>query len=338
MTTATEQAQEEQIRIGEENTHYDPSKDPRTNALNDIMRRRDEEIASEASPDAAPGSEPAPEPEVPAKPETPAAVEKVIKAKRGDQDVAIPEDAVLTLKVDGEEMTVTAADLVRTAQKDAAASRRLAAASERLRAADERLAEADRRLKESSRPAPAPAAPEVQAAQGDPAREVVDKLLEGDTEGAADALRRVSTGRGNATPDTDAITEKVMGEIERRSYARDVGAANKWFNTEHPDLAGDPKLRALVNQESGRLLSENPELSPRENLSQAAEAVRAWLQSRAPAKEPVVSDGLAQRRETKRLTVDRLPVANQRQAPPQEEKPQTAADAIAAMRKSRGLS
>lgn len=155
---------------------------------------------------------------------------------------------VHTVKIDGEERTVTDDELIRTYQKNAAADRRLEEATALLRQAQEQAA----------RPAPtqdpAPAAPQELQAQ---VKNVINTLFGGDEDSASEALTNLlmTNGRGGDQPTPTAPNidiDQLTVQIQERM---DIGKAFETLQSDYPDLIADPDLEMLTAMKIDRAVA-----------------------------------------------------------------------------------
>lgn len=156
----------------------------------------------------------------------------------------------LKLVVDGQEQVVPLEDLARQVSKAGAA--------------DYRLQEATRLLEEAKALAAAagkaPAKPEGEDGDAnatntktDPrakARVVVEKILDGDTDGAVEDLASM-IAPPTAALDVDAITQETEARIEKRQVL-------KSFTKDYSDVMTNPRLGRMVDEEFAEIVSKLP--------------------------------------------------------------------------------
>jgi hypothetical protein len=138
------------------------------------------------------------------------------------------------IKVNGQEVDLSEAELIERAQKVEAADRYLA---EKKREADLLLAETRLKLEQLS--VTTDVAPEV----SDEDLELVRALQVGDEYTAAKALRARLARQTTTQPaiSMDAVAAKVKDDLEHAN-------ATKWFAQEYKDVVTDPKLMMIANQ------------------------------------------------------------------------------------------
>jgi len=162
--------------------------------------------------------------------------------------VATPK--VHTLKVDGEERTVTDDELIRSYQKNAAADRRLEEATQLLRQASE---QASQMVAPAMPPVTQTEAPQELKAQ---VKSVLSKLYEGDEDSASEALAKLlQNGRGGdqptpATPNIDI--DQLTAQIQQRM---EVDKTFETIQTDYPDLIADPDLEMLTAMKINRAVA-----------------------------------------------------------------------------------
>lgn len=165
---------------------------------------------------------------------------------------AKPAPKVHTVKIDGEERTVTDDELIRTYQKNAAADRRLEEATNLLRQAQEQAAQ----LATPAQPAPNPVS-EAPAELKTQVKNVIETLFGGDEESASQALTDllVNTSRGGDQPtpaapniDIDQLTVQIQERME-------IGKAFVTLQNDYPDLIADPDLEMLTAMKIDRAVA-----------------------------------------------------------------------------------
>lgn len=272
--------------------------------------------------------------------------EQTAEAQPGETQ---PPERMVTIKVDGEERAVPESEVLehgkRALQKESAADRRLKEAAEKLQAAEARRAEVDafaRQLQaqheqiQGTRLSTQDAAELRQRARG-----FMEKLLSGDEDAAVDTLTEL-LGRGNATPDVSAMIEQATlaakNEVQRAEEVRSQeeakrahAAAKANFDSKFKEIAADPMLYRLADQETERVLADHPEWDARRDidkiLNEAGERVRKWHGQHASANKQELKRGL---RKPSSGTSGRMPATP-------EVKPKSASEVIAAQRRARGL-
>lgn len=197
---------------------------------------------------------------------------------------------MFTVKVDGEEQQVTREDLIRSYQKDAAASRRLNEATELLKQA-QNAAAANLNGQPTAQPSPQ-ADPQQDAPTDELSFDDMDfaglaeKIQLGETSEGAAALKDMVTQvvaraqqSGQQTPNLDigTMTTAVRDRIES-----DTALNN--FKTEYPEIVADDQLYAYAGQHAVEAMiedfvangaDENMVAQARANPQQAINAHRA---------------------------------------------------------------
>lgn len=252
------------------------------------VEAEDEAPVAEAAPAAAPVAE-TPVAAPPAPPAAPAP----------DLPVYLREGKFYTrLKVNGQEQEIEYAKVVATMQKHTAADQRLQHASELLRKAEEReraTRESEERLRQRLTQPSTDAGGENDEELRVVAKTVINKLLDGETEQAADDLVKMFKGRRDApTPDYAQIeqraTAKALEAIEKSDYQKDVTRGNQQFAEQYPEIMADPDLFTLADQKTVEIMREKPYLTPSQVLMEAGEAVMTKFVRRSapPAADPRV--------------------------------------------------
>ena len=284
-----------------------------------------------------------------------------LKAQAGEiptkiEDVKLETTALadpeITVVVNGKEKLVAqsrinAAGGVAAYQKSAAASEMLnqaSADSRRLREQEVQLQERERLLivREQQMNQPEKVAgPSSQDALRQIAKEYHEAILDGEMEKAGELLIQLqATPRAMVEGKNEVAAEAVRvarAEMERdRSDAADkLFEANRQdavldFQERFPDVADDPKLRAMADSETVTIQQAHPTWTPKEIINEAAQSVRKWITERTAI--PSAERKLDAKRGLGNIRGGSA-VAVTRQAPP----PQTKSNYVENLRKQRGL-
>ena len=265
-----------------------------------------------------------PEPE----PEKPAAVEKPAEpAKPETQLIDDPTKFMVKLKVDGQEIVMPLADVVRIQQKE--------------QAANKRLEEATRTLQEA-RAQPAPTKPEPEQRPEDweaTKSEFITALYSGDEKKTAAAIDKIfAVGAQKATP-TPAIdvTAAVQQELKKSA----VESALEKFRSDYSDIVSDPYLpmiadKFLADELQGAPLEALPKGEIPKVLDRAGKATRDWVASRAPKSNATTEPTTRTERTARKAMIDEIPSVTAGSGSVQE-RPETRESVLDAMRKARGL-
>ena len=180
-------------------------------------------------------------------------------------------------KVDGQESVIPVADVLRTHQKDAAASNRLREANERLAAIEAR--EAALKLREAELAlAPAPQAEPSQDVDA-LAERLTDAVFTGDREGTEEVFKTILAGRQaqavTIPPQVDvaSITRQVRSEISN-------DLAMKSFRTDFAEIIADERLAQVADTYLEKYLKDGDPFDVA--LTKAGTETREWVQSFAP--------------------------------------------------------
>lgn len=233
------------------------------------------------------------------------------------------------VKLEGVEEEVEIKDLIAGYQKNSVASKRLNEATQKLREAEEVLAKAREQAAQTGE--------SVAGESGavDVAKQVVESLLDGNTDEAAEMLAKLA-GRGeSSTPEVDAesVAQKVKQQLDRES------ALTK-FEQDFGDIVADPYLTGLANERLKEQLNEKQAIGEpidlNAELSAAGEYVRDWLKSKGVATTAEQSSTTVNERVARKQGLDSTPVLNA-SAGSATEQPETAASIIEEMRRERGI-
>jgi len=286
-----------------------------------------DQLSEKASADRGGQDEPAPEPKVsrkmvnqPQDPKTgkflskdpeaepvaeaPAAVEPPAEEPAAEAaPVEQPAPAIKhKIKVNGREQELTTEEMIARVQK--------------IEAADDYLKQAAQLYKSAKEPAPEPKAP-ASVEEDDAA---LARALQTGTE--QDAIAAIQKLRARPSASADDVLRIVNTQLA-------ITEANRKFESDYPDIAKDPYLRALVQTELQQRFQRQDPRSYQENLLEIGENLKQWKASLAPVSAQV------QAKEARKATVTVIPTAAARAAGKTEEKPESAADTISEMAKQR---
>lgn len=253
--------------------------------------------------------------------------------KEADPERPIPLDKDLNrytvkAKVDGEEVDVSLEEVLRQYQKGSAADKRLAEATRLLKEANE----AQTRIQQQKEPEPEPEkpAPDDNSAM----EEFMGALVEGDTTKAWKAFDKAMAGRQREAPTPDM--SRLIGEITpavRQQLATD--AALMKFKQDYGDIVEDPYLAGKADAFLSAELEQGASFE--DALVKAGNATRDWLSEKAGApKQDTPSTLTRTEKLARKTTIETIPSVSAKAAT-FEEKPQSASEIIAEMRKARGL-
>lgn len=208
-----------------------------------------------------------------------------------DPVVAAPASKTHTVKVDGEERTVTDDELVRAYQKNAAADRRLEEAAATLREANRRIALVDEHMQAQNQQVLAQTAQaDVQAG----VKDVLSKMYGGDEDGAAAALTGLlmqSRGGDQPTPaptiDVDQLTLQIQENMA-------IDSAFNSVKTDYPELISNPDLEELTASKVSKAIANG---TPR---------AQAILDSAAEVYKLIGKEPVGRKQEVKRTSTSRM--------------------------------
>jgi len=184
---------------------------------------------------------------------------------------------------------------------------------------------------------------EIKELRKEKALKIAETLYLGDSDNIAKAVEEIlkeSSGPAvlpapvvvPATPLNEAdLVQRVTTSVVRQTDQQD---AIKMFETEHADLNTIGR-RKYVNQLTVEIAQANPHLMPSEIVKDAVKQARLELDIPVPKKEEPVKMDLDTKRENKRRSVDRIPVASQRGKGPQPKKPKTQKEIFEEIRSQR---
>jgi len=184
-----------------------------------------------------------------------------------------------TLKIDGEDIKVPFNDLKSSHQKDRASQKRFEEAAEYGRRVQEREAQLNayvKKMEESRQAAPPSQDAEPEQEQPDDSPDLIKKyheaLYEDDADKAAELFKSLTNnGRSQpATQNVEEVVERVLGRTiaqqqaqtqrqQQYAYQKSLEDAVKWFDSEYPDVAGTPELRAVADNRTIDLTQKHPD-------------------------------------------------------------------------------
>ena len=334
-----DESQEDQEEFQDNSSEEELS--PREKAIEELVVKRNEQFESEI--DETLSSE-----EVVEVVET----EEVVENKPSPVDIWEEDGTWYTaIKVDGQDIKVPFNDLKSSHQKDRASQKRFEEAAEYGRRVQEREAQLNayvQRMQQSQQQAPPPSKDvEPEQEQPDDSPDLIKKyheaLYEDDADKAAELFKSLTNnGRSQpATQNVEEVVERVLGRTiaqqqaqtqrqQQYAYQKSLEDAVKWFDSEYPDVAGTPELRAVADNRTIDLTQKHPDWSPQQIMQEAAESTRQW------AKE-FLSPNKNERAERKKKIVQHPKAARASSKIGEDEPvPQTASDIIEEMKKVRG--
>ena len=205
-----------------------------------------------------------------------------------------------TIKVDGEDIKVPFDDLKASHQKDKASQKRFEEAADYGRRIQEREAQLNayvhrmqqQQAPEANKEVPPSedAVPEKEPDNSDLVKQYHQALYEDDADKAAELFTQALGNRGRSQPATqnvEEVVEQVLGRTlaqqraqtkrqEQWAYQKSLEDAVKWFDSEYPDIAKVPELRAVADNRTIDLTQSNPDWSPKQIMQEAAESTRQW--------------------------------------------------------------
>ena len=255
------------------------------------------------------------------------------------------------IKVDGEEVSVPFEDLKSSHQKDKASQKRFEDAAEygrKIQAREEQLNAYVQELKkyESSKAKPPPRK-EAEPQRDDEklVKEYHDALYADDAAKAAELFKTLTnSGRREqpATQNVEEVVNKVLGKAmaqrqaeqerqQRWAYNKSLEDAILEFQDKYPDIAEVPELRAIADNQTVILMDENPNWTPSQTISAAAEYTRKWVSENT-------NNARDNTRVVRKQRIVKQPKAARATsiAPEEDSFPTAPADIIAEMKASRG--
>lgn len=278
----------------------------------------------------------------------------------GDQEAKSEKTAKSTETPSGNEISVVVngkEKLVAKSRIDAAggvaAYQKLAAASEllnqttadarRLREQELHFQERERQLllREQQYQSAKTAEPSSPDALKQVASEYHEAILDGNIDRANELLVQIQATRNATVGNKEEVAREAV-RLARSELERDgIEAARSRFEAERqeaildfqdrfPDVADDPRLRAMADSETIALLEAHPNWSPKVIITEAAQSVRKWITERTAISSS--DQKLATKRGQDSIRGGSAVAALRPAAPPQ-----TKSNYVETLRKQRGL-
>jgi len=198
---------------------------------------------------------------------------------------------VATIKVDGQELNVPFDDLKSSHQKDKASQKRFEEASKlsrELKLREQQLNSYVKHLHESQQQTPSLDASARSPDVANVIEQYHEALYDDDSEKAAELLKTLTNGRGEATQNVEEVVNQALeraiagkqAEEERvvqAKYNVDLDTAVDWFNDNNKDIAETPELRAVADNKTVTLMQEHPDWAPKQIIEAAVEYTREWF-------------------------------------------------------------
>lgn len=319
MTSATRKdVQQEQ----ETETEVVASENPRNNRLEEIAEENHrlmlEELGQKEQVEDAPTQDEAPN--------TPADPHSV-----SEDDLA---NMRVKTKVDGIEEEHSVADLIKSYQKDSAASRRLEEAAKKQREIDARAAELDAREAALNDAANKPDDGKPPRDRDAKLSEAISALYEGDEDRTKAAFNELFEGeRLPATQPQESVDPAVIAEQVRQRIRNEDAMAK--FHNDYETIVSDPFLVKVADTYLAQALQDGIEYG--EALKKAGDSTLEWLKTKGVgANKTSREEKLSRKHSLDEPTTTGTRSAGAEEAPI-ETSEQAAANIIAEMRRARGL-
>lgn len=261
--------------------------------------------------------------------------------------------AMFVTKVDGNEVLIPLDKARAQLQKHTAAEVRLQNVNTMKQQLDERETAISanevalqNRIDKLSAPPPEPSGVDDQALDND-AKSLVSTLFTGTEDEAVEAMKDVlSKNRTPVIPaspvvDQDALVAQtataVRTQITQEARDSDAQTGFKQFQSDYPDIMADVNLYRMADAMTDEIALENPEWKLSQVMDEAGKKTREWMDSvRIPTPGKVETPVASVDRQTRKAKLVPMPKpASAVQPAPAPESPQTPADALAEMRKTR---
>lgn len=236
-----------------------------------------------------------------------------------------PTKYKVKVKLEGQESELTLADVLAGYQINEVARRRMTEATKMKQEAEALLNQAKQQ--------PTGQQQSQENAPGDVkqvAKQVIESLLDGDTENAAETLAKVLEGRGNATQqafDPNQVAVAVKQQLE-------VDSVLEKFESDYQDVLADPHLANLTNQNLADALQSGEYADYQSALQAAGNKTRDWLKSIGAQTQTTTTP--KQARVALKEGLEQVPRVTASAANQEEPEP-SALDVINEMKKERGF-
>lgn len=288
-------------------------------------------------------------------------------APTAPEPVALADDAMVKVKVNGKDQLMRWGDVRRGVQIEAAARQKMEAATNAQKEAQRLLEEARARAAAPSSPSPQTQPAQPEAGVADPLEELVDKLAYGDRDEIKSALAKFMQSGARPSQPPTVTPEALTSVVDQRlaAFQQEARAQSELqaFAAEHDDIVADEDMQVLVAQRAqrdmqqalidigadpsrvlaldshtlGRAYREAEQVAAVPSVMQVFKAAAMNVKSKFAAPQPVAPTAIEQRLAHKQA-MPTQPVAAAARAPaPPERRPPTASEIIAAERRERGL-
>jgi len=160
---------------------------------------------------------------------------------------------------------------------------------------------------------------------------------------AAKNLEKVLGKIRAVTPqiDTNAIAalaaSRARQEIAVEDNQRALSVGLSKFTSSYPDIAADPDLFALADRKTNAIAEEHPEWTPEQVMLEAGRVTREWVTGiSGRPRNPTLQNNTLQDRQQRKQNLKPMPQSRTARPAPVEPIDDSAAAAVAEMRKARG--
>ena len=209
------------------------------------------------------------------------AADDQLAAQLAQDERGVSSGQRVKVKVDGEEIELPLAEVVRSYQKDATATRRLQEATRLLKIAEEKIAE-QKAIKTIAQENHSPendgasAGEDGRKLRKEQVRGVFAKLYEGDEEGAAEAMAQLIDAEGapRATQQPAIDPAQIAAQVKQQLA---VESAYSEVKSDYPELFADTERGVVLGKEThARMVAKLSQgLTGDQALKQSAEEVAA---------------------------------------------------------------
>lgn len=245
----------------------------------------------------------------------------------------------LAVKVDGIEQSIPIDEARAIIQKNMAADKRLQEAALKQRQLSEWEQQLQERAQSVQQSQQLPNQGAITDELKDKAQEVVDRLYDGDTDDAVEALTDIlASGRSTATPDAEQLSskaaEKALQTMQQREFDAEVETSRQQFKQDFADIADDPYLYDMADKHTITLMQQHPDWKPTQVINEAGRLTREWVTT-------IRSNGAGQptsrsQRKEQLVGMPRSQSSQSYQPPPKDNYPKSPEEVIAEMRAARG--
>jgi len=188
------------------------------------------------------------------------------KDQLSEQLETVQTEAMVKVKVDGEEQELPLSEVVKSYQKGAAASKRLTEATRLLQVAEQRLAQNESKANNTQQVDDSSAEEEKEVRRGK-IKDAFSKLYVGDEDGAVDAMLQI-VGESGAKATQQFDTSEIAQQVRKQLDFESAYSATK---EDYPEIFSDTDRGVVFGTETFKRMTDKESLGvPRAKAMQEA--------------------------------------------------------------------